>query len=474
MITQNYNLNLIPGGVPVVVNASQYDKTSRTLQFTLYEGDALFTIPSGSTVTVVGTKSDNTGFSYVCSFNGSSVTFDVQEQMTVLSGCVPMEIRIVNGSQLLGSANFVLKVEKTALSDDTVISETELSSFETMLQQSQIYASNASLSAESANDSAETANNFAESADDSALVSEGYAVGTQNGTAVETSSPYYHNNARYYADVITSSKMDKVSSPTANDIVITDSNGQAIDSALALATLKEQMTIAVNKARRTKRNITSDLSNLSTAIAEQNLEKYGYTIGDYFVGASGYYYYLADMDTNYGGYNLNAVVNKHHCGIVVDTKSTTPWLTSGNATSYSASTLHSFLSGTALNNIKSDLTALFGDWSSHLIARNELDNAIGGWGTTWTGLADCYICAMSETQVYGSAIFSADGYQQGTCNKQLELFRKYRFNEIYGNTWIWLKSLYSVSFACFAHPSGNAFNYTLSTSYRASGLILFY
>ena len=76
-----------------------------------------------------------------------------------------------------------------------------------------------------------------------------------------------------------------------------------------------------NNSRRTRRNITSDLTNLPTAITEQDLAKYGYSIGDYFVGASGYYYYLADMDTNYGGYNTNAVVNTHHCGIVVDTKS---------------------------------------------------------------------------------------------------------------------------------------------------------
>ena len=77
--------------------------------------------------------------------------------------------------------------------------------------------------------------------------------------------------------------------------------------------------------RRTRNNITSNLSNLTTAIAEQNLEKYGYTIGDYFVGASGYYYYLADMDTYYGGYSNMAVVPTHHCGIVVDSKSTCQW-----------------------------------------------------------------------------------------------------------------------------------------------------
>lgn len=229
-----------------------------------------------------------------------------------------------------------------------------------------------------------------------------------------------------------------------------------------------------NITRRTIRNITSDLANLPTAIAEQDLAKYGYAIGDYFVGASGYYYYLADMNTNYGGYTNQAVVNIHHCGIVVDTKSTCQWLSEGTVTNYSSSTLHSFLTNTALPNIKSDIAALFGDWESHLLKRTELDNAIGGWGTIWEGLKDCLICAMTEVQMYGSRIFGVDGHQTGSGFKALELFRKYRFNEIYGNVSVWLKSLFSASNACFAGGIGNANYYSVSSSFRASGLILFH
>ena len=226
--------------------------------------------------------------------------------------------------------------------------------------------------------------------------------------------------------------------------------------------------------RRARNNITSNLSNLTTAIAEQNLEKYGYTIGDYFVGASGYYYYLADMDTYYGGYSNYAVVNTHHCGIVVDSKSTCQWLSSGSATSYSASTLHSFLTNTVLPNVKTDLTTLFGGWSNHLLAPTLLDNGIGGWGTTWTGLANCYIAAMSEVQMYGANVFSVDAFQTGTSCKQLDLFRKFRFNEIYGWTHVWLRSLYSSSVACYGFNGGNASYSGLTGSIRASGLILFY
>lgn len=36
MVTQKYNLNMIPDKVPVVVHASQYDVTSRTIEMTVY------------------------------------------------------------------------------------------------------------------------------------------------------------------------------------------------------------------------------------------------------------------------------------------------------------------------------------------------------------------------------------------------------------------------------------------------------
>lgn len=227
---------------------------------------------------------------------------------------------------------------------------------------------------------------------------------------------------------------------------------------------------------RTRRNITSDLANLTTAIAEQNLEKYGYKIGDYFVGPSGYQYNLADMDPYYAGYTLFAVTETHHCGIFVDTKSTCQWLSGGEVTSYSASDLHAFLKGTALNNIKNDMKSLFGGTTGleHLLPRTELDNAIGGWGTTWGGLRDTYICALSEVQIHGANVFSIDAYQTGTACKQLELFSKYRFNEIVGYADMWLRSIGSKTFPCFISREGNCSVSVLTTSLWACGLILFH
>ena len=63
----------------------------------------------------------------------------------------------------------------------------------------QTKAGEASNSAQSASGSAGTATNKAAAASADALKSEGYAVGKQNGAAVASGSPYYHNNAEYFA-----------------------------------------------------------------------------------------------------------------------------------------------------------------------------------------------------------------------------------------------------------------------------------
>ena len=127
MTNQHYDLNLIPGlYAPVVVNVSQYDAGSRDIQMNIYNDALPFEIPMGSGVTVQGTKDDGTGFQYEATYDGNVVTWTVQNQMTVFSGVVPCEIKIVLGDQVLGTANFFLAVEPTALRDDTIISETDL------------------------------------------------------------------------------------------------------------------------------------------------------------------------------------------------------------------------------------------------------------------------------------------------------------------------------------------------------------
>lgn len=129
-IKQYYDLNLVPRDVPVVVQCSQYDKKSRQIVFTIYKDEELYTIPNGVGATVRGTKRDKTGFVYSCTCTSHTITMTIEEQMTVLSGYVPCELRITRGTlagtEILGTANFSLYVEKSPLADDTIISETDI------------------------------------------------------------------------------------------------------------------------------------------------------------------------------------------------------------------------------------------------------------------------------------------------------------------------------------------------------------
>lgn len=61
-------------------------------------------------------------------------------------------------------------------------------------------AGEASASATAAAGSATAASGSATSSNTNALKAEGYAVGQQNGTDVESGSPYYENNAKYYSE----------------------------------------------------------------------------------------------------------------------------------------------------------------------------------------------------------------------------------------------------------------------------------
>lgn len=127
MYTQETNLNVIPSGVRPVIHCSQYDNNLSAIRFKLYKDNADFTIPSGAAVIINGYKPDNTGFSYAASaISGNIATMDVTQQMTAIAGDVLCELRVRTESQIIGTLNFVLRVEPAPLTDDTIISETDI------------------------------------------------------------------------------------------------------------------------------------------------------------------------------------------------------------------------------------------------------------------------------------------------------------------------------------------------------------
>lgn len=128
------NLNLINVHTPPVIFLKQYDRSTtddgKVLEFNLYEGFLPYSVPEGAIVTIRGTKPDNSGYSYSCSYNENVVRLNVQSQMTVLAGKHNAEIRISKQENIVGTASIVFDIEKTALSEDITISKTDLPNLE--------------------------------------------------------------------------------------------------------------------------------------------------------------------------------------------------------------------------------------------------------------------------------------------------------------------------------------------------------
>ena len=125
-IVQEMNLNMIPDSAPVIIRVDQYDTGTGRLVAHLYEGPNLYKPGAGATASIQGTKPDKKGFAYTATIDGSTVTADLTQQMSCVGGNVRCQFVITEASGRTGTFVFVLKVQDSALADDTDISETEL------------------------------------------------------------------------------------------------------------------------------------------------------------------------------------------------------------------------------------------------------------------------------------------------------------------------------------------------------------
>ena len=240
---QTVNLQIIPNGVMPRVNVSQFD-TGRQIQFKLYDGAVAYTIPTGTEVRVDGIKPDKHGFSYDATWSGNTVTVTTTEQMTVLNGDIPCELRLIKNDDNIGTLNFILAVEKSPIDGDTDISDTDIPAIIELateqMERAEAAADNAhdsEVNAKASEDAAalsETnAGNSATAAHDSELAAaasesnaDGYATlaeswavgGTDTRTGEDTNNSFYFSEisrdkaqeakadadrAEFYADFVT-------------------------------------------------------------------------------------------------------------------------------------------------------------------------------------------------------------------------------------------------------------------------------
>lgn len=245
---------------------------------------------------------------------------------------------------------------------------------------------------------------------------------------------------------------------------------------------KENMQKALALSRNRKTSFT--LNDLHSAVADQNLEKYGLKVGDQ-ITINGHTYVIAGLNPMRGTHSYR--VTQNHVGLIVIPHLTHAWNVSGNTytgadergAGYLNSDLHAYLKDTILPMCENDLGA------ANLIGHAKLlTNAVNTTGMNRFGSAtgcsssntweqNCKICALSEVQVYGAAVWSSSGYDTGEACRQLDVFQKYSHTEIFGNEYPWLRDVVSASNAAYAAYYGNAGTYAASRAIYVAALILF-
>lgn len=118
METQIISINLIPNlSTPAVVRVSQYD-VGRPLVFKVYDGTSPADL-TGVTAVIEGTKRSGLGFSESGTVSDNTVTLDTTLAMTQEDGSIHAEIRFSKTGEDVGTANFILAVEKTPHAEGT-------------------------------------------------------------------------------------------------------------------------------------------------------------------------------------------------------------------------------------------------------------------------------------------------------------------------------------------------------------------
>ena len=114
-LTQKLILDFVPGGtVKPAVKVSQNDADSRTVEALLYHGNEAVTGITGVTAAVSCTAPDGQQYTLTATLtdgNPAKATFTLTDEVTAVAGFVDAELVLTDGEKIIGSGNFLIKVE---------------------------------------------------------------------------------------------------------------------------------------------------------------------------------------------------------------------------------------------------------------------------------------------------------------------------------------------------------------------------
>lgn len=177
----DYKINITPGRKSEKLHISQNDIGREFSVYLINDNKEAYIIPTGSQITLAGTKPSGLGFTVAGTYADSTVTFVTTEEMSDEAGRIPCEVRIMYDGKRIGSANADLYVEFNPHPDSiTDGTREELIDEITLLVNEAVEASqNAAASALRAEDAAQRAEEATAKITDVVAVAETLPEGSQ-------------------------------------------------------------------------------------------------------------------------------------------------------------------------------------------------------------------------------------------------------------------------------------------------------
>lgn len=297
-------------------------------------------------------------------------------------------------------------------------------------------------------------------------------------TSPESGKTYYIRNVtiNYFYDVMTAS-IDTSEFVKYTDIATNSKLGICKPDGNSII-MNDRGTFYYNI--RNPRDATSIVSNLSLAVHHAELARYGFNVGDWF-DATNYRYFIAGYNPFRGNRSSasdpasSICLDVDHIALIFSVGQL-KWHDSGTSVmnvGYAGSDYQNYLESTVMDNVKADMIELF-EGETGLEYLREITKYFRRNDDEPSLSRDRhkYISALTERQVYGSAIYSKDQLQTGEAYNQLEIFQKYLpVMSLEGG--FWLRDIASSSSACCVDDTGMPSTDSFKNQRNGAAMILF-
>lgn len=165
-MTENHILQMVPGGVPLVLHVSQYD-AERAYILTPYYGSTKYERQPDSTAVLEATKPDSTVVAIAVTYGGDgTISFNLPASITQAAGDVRSKVSILNESgKRVSSAKIVFAVDAAGIDTYARVSESDLELLRNIEEQTANIAENMKAAAASASAAKTSETNAGKSAD---------------------------------------------------------------------------------------------------------------------------------------------------------------------------------------------------------------------------------------------------------------------------------------------------------------------